>query len=49
MADAAAVAKVYAALRATWEELGQDHHEDYVDSGDVEVLTRYLEEEGVRF
>lgn len=47
--DAAAVDKVYAALRATWEELGQDHHEDYIDRAEVEVLTRYLVEEGVKF
>ena len=49
MADAAAVAKVYAALRATWEELGQSHHDGYIDEVEVEVLTRYLIEQGVRF
>lgn len=49
MADAAAVAKVYAALRATWAELGQDHHDGYIDETDVAILVDKLVEQGVRF
>ena len=47
--DAHAIDVVHEALRATWEELGQEHHEDYVDRDDVEVLTKYLIENGARF
>ena len=49
MADAAAVAKVYAALRETWAELGQEHHDGYIDETDVEILVSKLIEQGVRF
>jgi hypothetical protein len=49
MADAAAVAKVYAALRATWEELGQEHHDGYIDETEVKVLTDNLIAQGARF
>jgi hypothetical protein len=44
-----AVAIVYAALRETWAELGQDHHDGYIDEVEVEVLTRKLIEGGAKF
>ena len=49
MADQAAVAKVYAALRETWAELGQDHHDGYIDETEVSILADKLVEQGVRF
>jgi hypothetical protein len=45
----AAIDIVHAALRATWEELGQDHHEDYIDRDEVAILTKYLVENGAKF
>lgn len=43
------VAVVYAALRETWAELGQEHHDAYIDETEVAVLTQKLIEAGVRF
>jgi len=45
----AAVAKLHAALRATWEELGQEHHDAYIDETEVAILARHLIDAGVRF
>lgn len=39
---------VHEALRRTWAELGQDHHEAYIDETEVEILVKHLLELGAQ-
>lgn len=40
---------VHEALRRTWAELGQDHHDAYIDEEEVSILVKHLLAQGVQF